>query len=444
MATIDILRDLDTKLHKRREITDLFEDYYAGKHRLAYATEKYRDAFGELFGAFADNWCGVIADTPVERLSIEGIKADGEVSESAWNLWHDNDMELHSKTAMLGAVKCGHSYVLVDVTGDAPTFHVWPSSMAIVQRDPKTRKPISGMTTWLEADGHVGAELYLPDEITRYRSAEEAKQGTDPSKRVWAVVDTIDNPYDDGSIPLVEVTNRPNELGIGRSDLADVLALQDGINKLANDMIIASEFQAFRQRVLTGIEIPKDPVSGLPLASQQVEAAMSRLWAFEPADAKVYDLEPTNLANYVSGIRELLTHLAAQTRTPPHYLLGEMVNVSGDALAAAESGLVSRVEAKQTAFTIAFREVLRLARVTGKVEIVWRNPERQSLAARADAVLKLSDGRIGLARRELWKLLGYSPLEIAKMEDDPAAKATAIDGTASTTSTAPTTPPPLA
>jgi hypothetical protein len=79
-------------------------------------------------------------------------------------------------------------------------------------------------------------------------------------------------------------------------------AVQDAINKLANDMVIASEFQAFRQRVLTGVEIPKNPETGEPLESQQLEAAMSRLWTFENPDAKVHDLEAASLANYTDAL----------------------------------------------------------------------------------------------------------------------------------------------
>jgi hypothetical protein len=37
-----------------------------------------------------------------------------------------------------------------------------------------------------------------------------------------------------------------------------MVPLQDGVNKLITDMLVASEFAAFRQRWVTGIEIPRD------------------------------------------------------------------------------------------------------------------------------------------------------------------------------------------
>jgi hypothetical protein len=455
---LETLKELDDRLRVRRKTTDLFERYYAGNHRLAYATTKFEDAFGSLFGAFADNWCSVIADIPTERLGVEGLKiegaADSEGAKAAWKLWQENDMELHSKVAMLGAIKTGHSYVLVDNTGASPSINVWPSSMAIVKRDPRTHKPIAGLVEWQNDDGSLGAEVYLPEGSQRFKtkkvdagklpvSAGNSSSQPEPMPREWqADGEPVET---DGRIPLVELSNRPNEAGIGRSDLADVLALQDAINKLANDMIVASEFSAFRQRVLTGIEIPKNPETGEPLPTQQLEAAISRLWSFESPDAKVYDLNPTDLANYVAGIKELLNHLAAQTRTPPHYLLGQMANLSGEALAAAESGLVSRVEAKQIGFGIGWRQVLELAGVSGMAEVVWKNPERVSLSAAADAANKLALPALGITREWIWaKVLGMSPLEVEEMKKSAIAVNTAVDGTggASSTSPAPGDTPP--
>jgi hypothetical protein len=458
------LIDLQARLRWRRRTTDLLDRYYHGAHRLAYATSKYKEAFGTLFEAFADNWCAVVADVASERLKVEGFISEGSgdgdsmVNKDAWDVWTENDMPLYSTTAHLGAIVTGHSYVLVDNTREpdddndysGPYLYVWPSSMAILRRDPVTRKPSSGMTTWVNDDGTIGAEVYLPSGARRFKTKDApAKQsiltGTvTPSapagasgpfgagQSVGGIGSLVPDPafataieqsewlYDgdlvdtNGDIPLVEFTNRPNELGIGRSDIADVLSLQDAINKLANDMIVASEFQAFKQRVLTGVEIPKNPETGEPLRGHQLEASMARLWSFEPADAKVTELNGSDLDNWVKGIKELLNHLAAQTRTPPHYLLGAMVNISGDALAAAESGLVYRVEAKQESFGVSWEEVMRLAGIS-EAEAVWKNPERASFSIRADAVQKLSAPSLGIPIAKLWRMLGFSPIEIQEM-----------------------------
>src|SRR3954471_16873960 len=57
----------------RRTQTDVYEAYYEGHHRLAFATSPFREAFGNLFVAFADNWCDLVVDASVERIGVEGF-----------------------------------------------------------------------------------------------------------------------------------------------------------------------------------------------------------------------------------------------------------------------------------------------------------------------------------------------------------------------------------
>jgi hypothetical protein len=50
----------------------LFSDYYEGKHKLLFATEKYRKAFQDLFSPLSDNWC-LPTGSPV--VTSDGIRA---------------------------------------------------------------------------------------------------------------------------------------------------------------------------------------------------------------------------------------------------------------------------------------------------------------------------------------------------------------------------------
>src|SRR4051812_32012817 len=138
------------------------------------------------------------------------------------------------------------------------------------------------------------------------------------------------------------------------------MPIQNAINKLCTDMLVASEFGAFRQRVLSGVEIPRDPETGRPLGRAEIVSAMSRLWAFESSDAKVTDLPATDLSNFVRAVEMFKADLAAQTRTPPHYLLGQVVNASGDALKAAEAGLVSKCRRKIVIYSDPWEEAMAL------------------------------------------------------------------------------------
>jgi hypothetical protein len=86
-------------------------------------------------------------------------------------------------------------------------------------------------------------------------------------------------------------------LGGGQSDLKVVIPIQDALNKLLSDMLIGAEYQAFPQRVLLGVEIPKDPIDRQPMPAAQLQASQSRLWAFGNPDAKVAEFKAADLSS---------------------------------------------------------------------------------------------------------------------------------------------------
>ena len=49
-----------------------FRNYWAGKHNLTFATDKFVNAFGPLFQELSDNLCDDVVDEPVGRLRILG------------------------------------------------------------------------------------------------------------------------------------------------------------------------------------------------------------------------------------------------------------------------------------------------------------------------------------------------------------------------------------
>jgi hypothetical protein len=114
--------------------------------------------------------------------------------------------------------------------------------------------------------------------------------------------------------------------------------------------------------------------------------------------------------------------LAAQTRTPPHYLLGQVVNASGDALKVAEAGLVSKCRRKILYFSDPWEEAMALAlTATGRhdvrasdVESMWSDPERTSLAELVDASVKKRT--LGIPLETIWLELGYTPDQIEDMK----------------------------
>ena len=133
------------------------------------------------------------------------------------------------------------------------------------------------MKRWTDDTGRGFATLYLPDVIYRWQTSDAVHRGQPPS---WEPREDVNgswmtNPL--GSVPLFALENNPRLLGGGRSDILGLLPLQDAIDKIVADSIIASEYSSLRQRWATGVEIPKDEL-GQPVEGVQLEATFKRMW----------------------------------------------------------------------------------------------------------------------------------------------------------------------
>jgi hypothetical protein len=433
------------RLHARLPFVLEAKRYYDGDHPLQFATPEFNEAFGAQFAALSDNWCEIVVDAAVERMHIEGFRfgASAEDDEEAWEIWQRNGLDAMSVIAHTEMGKCGSAYLLVGEDEDGKAqITVEDPSQAIVETDPANRrKRLAGYKEWVGTDGRTYATLYRPDGIYKWVSEEPLTWRTDRARWVRRDDAEIRNDNRTGEVLLVPLENKPKLLGGGVSDLKTVIPLQNAVNKLISDMLVASEFAAFRQRYATGLEVPVDPVTNRPLSSVQgYKAAVSRFWAVADENVKFGEFSQTDLGNYVKAIEMIVQHVAAQTRTPPHYLLGQSgAFPSGESLKSTETGLVFRVKRKQTDTSEGHEDALRLAfKVEGKpqadeikAETIWTDPESKDPAVGADAAVKRRS--LGVPFEQLWADLGYSREQIKRMKaltglpDEPPPGATTRD-----------------
>lgn len=417
----------------RQPDCDRYEDYYGGRHPMAFATAKFKEAFGDLFDAFADNFMELVVDVPVDKLHVSGFEfGDPEVNAEAMRQWRLNGLERHARIAHTEAVKCRASYVLVDPVLKRIT--VQHPRMAYVEVDPADPlKRLAGILRWVDVDGRTYVNVYLPDAVHKWatKEGESSKPvATLPGvERLavdggWEKIGEVRN--DLGVVTLIPLENNPSLLRGGKSDLDVVIPLQDGTNKELMDMFIASEYQAFKQRVLTGVEVPKYPeghaLEGQPMPSAELMAAISRTWFIEDSEAKVTELGGSDLSNYVNVVEMLVQHIATKARIPPqHFLAGgaTLANVNAESMVIIQDGFVSKVERKQTDFGPTWAEAVRLLlRSQGKTvpdDVVgstkWAPVQKPSIVGLADALAKLAP--LGVPFEWMWEQLGVSPEDAA-------------------------------
>lgn len=428
MATLDEALALVKKLAKqlssdRHALIDL-NDYYVGKHPLAFASERFREAFGGMFGAFADNWCPLVVDSLRQRLHVEGFRFPAEEAEDplagdseAWDIWQGNFLDNDSDIAHTDAMVMGRSYVTVgppDPDSDVAALISVESPMDVIVQvsQDQRRRRLAALRVFTDDDGSNAATLYLPDQTWRFR-----QRGSSLSMGgTWELRGDGPERQPLGVVPVVPFINRPRLDPWGYSELVGVIPMQDAVNKLVADMMVASEFVALPQRFATGLEIQHDPVTNQPI---DPFGAVARLWQTEQDNVTFGQFPNANLDTYVQAIELLIQHVASQSATPPHYFYLRGQFPSGESIKSAEAGLVAKALDRCRTFGESWEEVMRLAfKVSGddakakafNAETIWGDVEVRTESEHVDATQK--KGALGIPEEQLWEDLGYTPQQI--------------------------------
>jgi hypothetical protein len=395
--------------------------YYDGEFPLLSLPGASRDIFRRLLREAGTNWCELVVNAVAERLQVIYFNYnDAATNDLAWLIWQDNAMDADSEMAQTDALVNAHSFIGVwpdNEQSSGVRIDIEHAAQVTLFYAPGTRRnPIAAFKSFGSDDGSWGAEtpvgsgridvLITPDRVETWLP------GVDPLAE--------DNLL--GVVPYVEITPAPRTLGPPRSELHSAKTIQDRINTTIYNRMVATDFGAFRQVTATGISLGRN-VDGSYQTPFNVGS--DRLLASENENARFGVIPESSLTGYLSAVAADVQHLAAITQTPPHYLLGQIVNASGDALKAAETGLVSKVRRRAAHIGEAWEQVMRLALTfVGSVggsdvqaEVVWRDFETRSEGELVDALVKMRSLDVPLPF--LWQRWGVSPQEAATWPTDP-------------------------
>lgn len=417
------------KLQDRAPAYALYADYYAGKHRLAFATEKFRNAFGTLFRSFADNLCPVVVDAVAERLQVIGFDtetASDAVTETAWELWQINRMDRRAGEVHLEALLSGDAYVIVwpDDAG-RPMFYPNNAQTITVEYDSEQPGVVKwAAKAWRQDDTRIRLTLYFSDRIEKYLSNTKpsalpeklsAFDPYQPEGEPWP----LPNPY--GRVPVVHFSNNVPIGKMGASELINIIPLQDGLNKSVADMLVAMEYVALPQRWATGLEVELDDTTGKPRVP--FTPGVERIWAVGDPQVRFGQFDPANLQQFLAVQNSFRTEIARVSGTPLHYLMLDAGGwPSGEAMKTAEARFLAKIMSRQQSFGNAWEDVLALAlQMVGlgehvQLSTLWQDPTPRS--DRESAEVALLKQQVGVSRDQILAELGYSPEQIERMAEE--------------------------
>lgn len=468
------LKRLESRLVSRLQDMQMFDDYYHGKHRLSFHTARILRAFGTDFKDLRLNYCGVVVEALNERLAIDGFRfgKDDQAAAEAWAIWQRSGMDAgFPRGTRAGLVKGEFALIVWPDETDEPRIWVEDGSEVIVATDPANpHVRRAALKRWRDDDeGRLYATLYLPDGIYKYRSATSSKDtpqlgqlppefgkggGAGPKVKLnagattWEIREVADeewplaNPYNE--VPVFALPNRPDLAGVGESELAAVLPIQDAINANLVNVLLAGQFSAFRQKWAANVRLETDKDTGKPKTPWQVSVdTLMTAPPPKPGDPEVRfgEFGQTDLSGYTTLHEALVQGLATIKRMPAHYFLGSSgAWPSGESLRSAEAGLTKmagergrdfgdpieeamslafRMKASQPGISSAARTRFLKWAAMSDAEALWRDPETKSESAHVDALVKLQT--LGVPPEAIWGMIPASPQEIQQWKAMNAA-----------------------
>jgi hypothetical protein len=372
-----------------------FEAYYRGVHRSPYEPETATREFKELRDRSVTNLTRLIVNTMTQRLVVDGFRPSSTSMENApqWDWWQANGLDARQKALYDEAAKHGYAGCMV-LPGDP---------------DPVMR-PVSPREWWIGFEDFSDDWPFLALKQPEKRNPLEFSSA---ETQVWHVLDE-DNRYvvkttgdtsceilevayhGLGTVPIVPFRNSWDLTRYPDGEIEPAMAIQDRLNQTCFDLLVAQTYAASPQKYATGMVLPTDD-QGNPLVD--LRAFAKSLWATSDPDARFGSLPEANLKNIVEAIEQALRMYGLMTQTPPHYLLGDMVNLSAEALLAADTTLAKKVQDRQVLFGEAWEQTFRLAGVAAKDEgaandqdaqVWWRDTEPRSIAQQVDALGKMA------------------------------------------------------
>lgn len=472
---------LYNELSCRRPEIQRVDAYYRGFQPLRFASDKWREYNAARYERFSDNWCAPVANSPSERLRVDGFRLDDDPQQSPdekalWRDWQLNDLPMQSSQGFLASIVAARSFVLVWGDDDDNPVATWerPDQMIVGYDIERPGRRVAALKAWYDDESEY-ATLYVDDQVWKFQRpyAHMTQTGEIPpgargyeyfartsglvvplqNADGWLLREGVDvNPAPNplGVVPVVEFANRPMLGGEPLSDVSGTAAMQDAVNLLWAYLFNAADFASMPARVVMGQEPPQIPIldaDGNVVGSRPVDMkkiAEDRILWLTGQNTKIGQFDAAKLDAFTGVVETCVTHIAAQTRTPPHYLvLGKgMVNVNADGMKAAEIGLVMKVQEEQLYFGAGVREVFRLfalvrdnkalAEKCRLGEVQWKDAENRSEAQLVDALQKLSAigfpfewiaERYGLSQTEMTRLLAMREREAANNPALATAKA---------------------
>lgn len=424
------------EMTQRGERVKLFRDYYDGDHRMKLTNEMKRMMqIDSSMDRYNVNYCEMVVAAMADRLTAEGIdtsptsppgplatSGEGEQpgssavggngavvqGEDAGQAWIDRVMAANRFDALQidvreAALRDGETFVMVaydERTGLPQLAHepAWDGvTGTMVVYDRQMKVILAGVKVWHEGNKRR-ANIYYPTSMEKY---ELEQVETDNGMGIKSVEERLKfygseaQPIDttrDGQVsgvPLVHFPNRGKRKA--KSELLNVVPLQDSLNSTLVSMVMTALLTAFPHLFAKGWEPPAGVTPGMifsaSVTDENGQALVPETEEHARAIAAIlsqYDLkriEPGDIGQLTKAADWLIDQIATISSTPvPGQMGGD--SSSGEALKVRGERLTGKVLRAQVQFGNSWEDVFYLGHRQATLFGVQRPPAIGVLSTR--------------------------------------------------------------
>lgn len=444
------IQELIQNARARSEMYIKAREYFDGIHD-TQLTDRTRQFLGvKADTEFNVNYCPMVVNAKSDRLSISTFDTEDTQKDILWQWWRKNRMDRLQGIVHKASIRDGDAFVLVewDNVAEMPRFYYEPAytgdGVMVYYSDERRNDMLFASKHWrLNYGAYTGKvrrlNLYFPDRIEKYISNDDIATGNwqpyqDDETIVMpghfgnaGVVWFTDSGAENGKplgIPIVHFKHNDSGDSYGTSHLANVIPVQDAVNKTLIDLLGAMDSNGFPLLVGTGTA-----------AWTQVKVGPGAIAAVDKSaqEADLKAIPPMNPAGLLAVYNAMVMEIGRVSGTPLSYFqTSGQVSAEGT-MKQQEIALITQVKKAQIDYGNAWEDVLTIARrlynVYGAggldedvmIDAVWDEAETRNDKEQAET-LSIKVQALGVSEQQAWTEMGYDETQVKAFEREKKRK----------------------
>lgn len=374
----------------------------------------------------ATPWAHLIISSAAQALSVidQRKTSSGESTKAFTHAWRPNSLLSRQRAIYRGALAHNLAYAST-LPGERPHTGV---PMPIVRGvsatkmaafyDDEAADDFARFAMWGELQSPAGADPYMAirlydEEATYFLTCDRFG---DNMRYVEHQIHGV------GVTPIHRFAPRLDLEGRASGEVEPFLPLLHRLDQDVFDRLIVQRFNSWKVRYVAGMTKPRNDAEK---RAASLALRVEDLLVSESDKTRFGTLDSTDIRQYIEAHDADVRDLAATSQTPPHHLLGQMANLSAEALESAEKSLLRKVKEYRDSFGQSWDSVLRscafiMAQNGPQAEreafeseatdyemgIKWREADDRALAPISDALSKIADS-LGVPVEMLWEELPF-------------------------------------